>query len=81
MAVSVIMSVTYGINPSTDDDPYVEAAENALNGLIAAGTPGTYLGERTCGMVRTYTLICSILQQLIPYQHVGISRSQSPESV
>ncbi len=42
------MSVTYGINPLHEDDPYVEAADDALAGLVAAGNAGSYLGKSTC---------------------------------
>lgn len=42
------MSVTYGINPLQEDDPYVEAADDALAGLVAAANPGSFLGESTC---------------------------------
>lgn len=48
MAASIIMSVTYGINPLLEDDPYVEAADDALAGLVAAANAGSYLGESAC---------------------------------
>lgn len=37
------MSVAYGITVKDSDDPYISRAEEALEGLAAAGIPGSFL--------------------------------------
>jgi len=39
----MILSITYGVTIEDSDDPYILAAEIALNGLGEAGIPGTFL--------------------------------------
>ena len=37
------MGIAYGIDVKSLDDPYVEMARKALNGMNATGNVGTYL--------------------------------------
>jgi hypothetical protein len=37
------MSVTYGLPVLESDDPYITLAEEALQGAVEAGIPGTFL--------------------------------------
>ncbi|KAF8871009.1 cytochrome P450 [Infundibulicybe gibba] len=40
---STIMNVTYGIKVKERNDPYLEAVEEAVKGIIIAGAPGAFL--------------------------------------
>ena len=37
------MKVAYGIDVKTEDDPYVETAEQALQAIAACANPGSFL--------------------------------------
>ena len=39
----LIMSITYGIDVNSADDPYITNARKALFAITAAGNVGTYL--------------------------------------
>lgn len=45
MTGELIMSLTYGIEVSTKDDPYVSMSEHALSSFAIAGNAGSALGE------------------------------------
>ena len=42
MAGSVILSVTYGIEPTSTDDPYIKLSEDAIHYLVEAAVPGAF---------------------------------------
>ena len=39
----LIMKITYGIDVSSSDDPYISIAQKALYAITVAGNVGTYL--------------------------------------
>ncbi|KAJ7769656.1 cytochrome P450 [Mycena maculata] len=43
MAAKIVLSVAYGIDVLPSNDPYVELAENAVDGLVTAIVPGRFL--------------------------------------
>lgn len=43
MGGQLIMSIIYDINPRSEDDPYLNLAAKALEGLTLAGVPGAFL--------------------------------------
>ncbi|KAJ6524368.1 cytochrome P450 [Mycena capillaripes] len=43
MAGELIMSVTYGIDVRSSDDPYIRLAEEAVHTTVVAAVPGAYL--------------------------------------
>ena len=43
MAASVILSIAYGIDVQSADDPFVLTAEKALETVAIAGHPGSFL--------------------------------------
>ncbi|KAJ7090364.1 cytochrome P450 [Mycena belliarum] len=43
MAAKIVMSVAYGIDVLPANDPYVELAEHAVDGLVTAVVPGRFL--------------------------------------
>lgn len=48
MTGQIILSLTYGIDPSSDQDRYLAKAEKCLLGLNEAAKPGAFLGEPVC---------------------------------
>lgn len=45
MIGAITISIAYGIPVQPDNDPYIEIAEEALKGIAAAASPGTFLVE------------------------------------
>ncbi|EEB99110.1 hypothetical protein MPER_01271, partial [Moniliophthora perniciosa FA553] len=43
MAGSAILSLTYGIDTLPKNDPYISAADNALDAFCIAARPGAFL--------------------------------------
>ncbi|KAJ3486355.1 hypothetical protein NLJ89_g11818 [Agrocybe chaxingu] len=43
MAGETIMSVAYGLEVKSKDDPYIKTAEKGVHPLVAAGVPGAFL--------------------------------------
>ncbi|KAK7035796.1 cytochrome P450 [Favolaschia claudopus] len=43
MAAKIVMSIAYGIDVAPADDPYVELADKAVEGLVTAIVPGRFL--------------------------------------
>lgn len=44
-AGALLLDVAYGLEIQNKDDPYVEAAEKAVDALNQMGNTGTYLGK------------------------------------
>ena len=64
-AASVILSIAYGIEIASENDPHVSIAEKALRGLAAAVLPGAHL------VVRTLPLPVPILSELLQLTCTG----------
>lgn len=45
MIGAITISIGYGITIQSTNDPYIEIAEEALKGIAAAASPGTFLVE------------------------------------
>jgi hypothetical protein len=43
MAGKIVMSIAYGIDVLPTNDPYVEWADKAVEGLVTAVVPGRFL--------------------------------------
>jgi hypothetical protein len=43
MAGYVVLSITYGIEPEGEDDPYIRISEEAIHYLVEAAVPGAFL--------------------------------------
>ena len=46
MAAKIVMSAAYGIDVLPSNDPYVDLAEKAVDGLVTAVVPGRFLVVR-----------------------------------
>lgn len=40
----MIIDITYGFDVRSEDDPWLTAAENAVESINAIGNPGSFLG-------------------------------------
>ena len=47
MPGSMIIDITYGFDVRSEDDPWLTAAENAVESINAIGSPGSFLGTST----------------------------------
>lgn len=43
MSGETIISIAYGLDAKPKDDPYIQAAEEAVNALLQAAVPGAFL--------------------------------------
>ena len=64
------MDVVYGIQALEKDDPYIDAAEAALQSIKAAGNPGNgnYLGKSSWAVG---SVVAHLVYQWIRYLHVS----------
>ncbi|KAL0576856.1 hypothetical protein V5O48_005121 [Marasmius crinis-equi] len=70
-AVSVVMSTAYGIEIKPENDPYVGLATAALELLVVALMPGSYLVVRHCFLAGGSAILTDEFQDFFPWlKHV-----------